>query len=100
MYGEGDYFVVDDLKVKAKEKFRLSFTNPPNNESFADTIEEVYSMNADYRGLRKLVVELISQNWRTLRSGGSPALSDELIKSIPDFSFDLCLALLKAYVKS
>lgn len=43
MYGEADYFMIDDLKRRAEAHFCALFISSPERESFAETIEELYS---------------------------------------------------------
>lgn len=96
MYGEADYFMIDDLKARAMAYFRASFMDKPENESFSDVIKELYSMRANYRALKEVAIEMIVNNISTLRNGASPVLDQSLMKSVPDFTFDLCLATLDA----
>ncbi|KAJ5663392.1 hypothetical protein N7507_004123 [Penicillium longicatenatum] len=102
LYAEADYFMIDDLKRNILESFRESFLGGYNGsfqvpaslvvdgDTFAETIEEIYSTRADYRELRKVVMENVKGNLYFLRRGSSPMISSKLMKSNPDFTYDLC----------
>jgi hypothetical protein len=98
MYGEADYFMISDLKTKAKAHFLASFMDHPKRTTFADTIEELYSTQADYLQLRQLAIEMIVDNLPNLRKGLFPVIDTRLMKAVPDFTFDLCQATLDKYV--
>lgn len=57
MYGEADYFMIDDLKACALAHFRGIFVDQPENVSFADTVQELYSMRANYRAIRDVAMD-------------------------------------------
>ncbi|KAJ5377366.1 uncharacterized protein N7496_004775 [Penicillium cataractarum] len=98
MYGEADYFMIDDLKRKAEAHFYASFMSSPKAESFTETIEELYSTRANYLELRQAAIETIIANLPSLRSGPMPVITSELMKSVPDFTYDLLQATLDEYV--
>ncbi|KAF4769393.1 hypothetical protein HAV15_008746 [Penicillium sp. str.  len=98
MYGEADYFMISDLKTKAKAQFLASFMDNPKRATFADTIEELYSTHADYQQLRQLAIEVIVDNLPNLRKGLFPVIDSRLMKAVPDFTLDLCQATLDKYV--
>ncbi|KAJ5628653.1 hypothetical protein N7490_010881 [Penicillium lividum] len=112
MYASADYFMIDDLKRKSMEYFSSKFmpstslnlagssvvSLPMNKKEFAETIEEIYSTRADYQELRKLAIEKIKNNLFLLRKGNKPFINSELMKSNPDFTYDLCEATLTKYV--
>ncbi|OGE47643.1 hypothetical protein PENARI_c039G01644 [Penicillium arizonense] len=97
MYGEADYFMIDDLKSKAAVHFCASFMSSPERESFADTVEELYSTRANYQELRQLAIEMLVANLPNLRNGPTPVITSELMKSIPNFTYDLFQATLDKY---
>lgn len=99
MYGEADYFMIDDLKSKAEVHFCASFMSSPERESFAETIEELYSTRANYQELRQVAIEMIVGNLPNLRNGHTSVITSELMKSIPDFTYDLFQATLDKYVR-
>lgn len=92
MYGEADYFMIEDLKIRAEENFRDSFENCSEKEILALTIKELYSTRADYRDLRKLAIKLLVGNLRELQGGLTPGIDSDLLKAFPDFSTEFCLA--------
>ncbi|GLA00612.1 hypothetical protein AnigIFM60653_009362 [Aspergillus niger] len=91
MYGEADYFMIDDLKIKAEEKVLASLVNCSEVDSFSQIIAELYSGRADYERLRKLALKVIVDNLPTLRKGFTPVINAKLMESVPDFAVDLCL---------
>lgn len=99
MYGEADYFMIDDLKSKAEVHFCASFMSSPERESFAETIEELYSTRANYQELRQVAIEMIVGNLPNLRNGQTSVITSELMKSIPDFTYDLFQVTLDKYVR-
>ncbi|KAF3399976.1 hypothetical protein F1880_008434 [Penicillium rolfsii] len=98
MYSEADYFMISDLKTKAKVHFRASFMNFPDRDSFAKMIEELYSTRANYHELRKQAIEVIVDNLLDLRKGFAPVIDSEVVGSVPGFAIDLCLATMDNYV--
>lgn len=94
MYGEADYFMIEDLKSKAERNFCESFINSAETLPFAEIMEEVYSTRANYLGPRQLAIEMIVDNLPLFRNTFTP----ELMKSIPDFTYDLFQATLDKYV--
>jgi len=101
MYAEADYFQVDRLKAMAKKKFRASFMDKPDRKSFQVAVMEVYRSTAEYdRGLKDVVIALTRSNLVILRGGIFPVLADDLLRSVPEFAVDLCIATLGKYVDS
>lgn len=93
MYAQGDYFQIQGLKAKAKERFEKTFLNIETKSSFAATVTEVYTSTAENdRGLRDIVVQLTRNSLSQLRSGENPTLSDQLLKLVPQFMFDICVS--------
>jgi hypothetical protein len=99
IYSKADYFIINDLKSKAEAYFYASFMTSPERESFAQIIEELYSTRANYQKLRQLAIETIVANLPSLRNGPAPVVTSELIKSIPDFTYDLLQATLDKYMR-
>ncbi|KAI2687588.1 hypothetical protein CBS147326_6534 [Penicillium roqueforti] len=98
MYGVADYFMIGDLKSKAEGHFRASFMDCLERDSFAEMIQELYSTQANYQKLRQLAIQMIVANLPRLRTGRTPVIDAELMKSVPDFTYDLCQATLDNYV--
>ncbi|CAG7990849.1 unnamed protein product [Penicillium salamii] len=98
MYGEADYFIIEDLKIKAAEDFRDSFENCSEKQILAQVIKELYSTNADYRDIRKLAIELIVKNLRKLQGGLTRGIDYDLLKAYPAFAAELCIATMEKYL--
>ncbi|EAW17418.1 uncharacterized protein NFIA_073330 [Aspergillus fischeri NRRL 181] len=90
MYAQGDYFQIEGLKAKAKERFEKTFLNTANEHSFAATVIEVYASTAENdRGPRDIVVQLTRNNLPQLRTGQDPILSAHILQLIPQFMLDI-----------
>ncbi|OXV08566.1 hypothetical protein Egran_03671 [Elaphomyces granulatus] len=101
MYSTADYFQIEGLKSKAMKHFRASFLKEADRESFADAVTKVYSLTIENdRGLRDIVMELTMDNLQALRKGTRPILDNDILKQIPDFMHDLCVATLDKYIES
>lgn len=98
MYGEADYFMISDLKTKACEQFCASFMDFPHEEGFTEIIHELYSTRANYWELRKLAINMIAADLPNLRKAFPPIINAKLVKGVPDFAADLCLATMEKYV--
>ncbi|KAL1979019.1 hypothetical protein VTN96DRAFT_7362 [Rasamsonia emersonii] len=97
MYALADRPLIDGIKVLAKRYFHETFLHRLDYGSFCRAVEEVYcSTPPDERGLRDLVVNVTLDHLTTLRN--SRALSDYLLKQIPDFARDLCIAMINKSV--
>ncbi|KAN0074894.1 BTB/POZ fold [Elaphomyces granulatus] len=100
MYVEADYFQVDRLKALAKEKFCASFMDKPDRKSFQAAVVEVYRSTPEYdRGLKDVVIASTRNNLATLRNWWYPVLNNDLLRSVPEFAVDLCIATLDKYVE-
>ena len=101
VYFAADYFQIEGLKAEAKNHFRASFLKEASPESFTDTVAKVYSLTVGHdRGLRDIIMELVTDNLPALRKEEKPILDNDLLKRIPDFTHDLCVATLDKYVES
>ena len=100
MYGEADYFMIQDLKIKAKARFATALMEFPDRESFAEMIKELYSSRANYVELRKLAIKMIVDHLPDLQKGFTPVIDSNLLKSFPDFACDLCLPTIDKYVNA
>ncbi|KAL5333676.1 BTB/POZ protein [Aspergillus crustosus] len=98
IFGEADYFMINDLKDIAKEQFCTSFMECSERDLFAEIIKELYSDRANYQGLRTLAIEVVVNNLPSLRKGFSPVIDSELLEVVPNFAVDLCLATMDKYV--
>lgn len=98
MCGEADYFMIEDLKIKAKENFRDSLENCSEKLVLAQTIRELYSTRANYRDVRELVTRLIEERLRELQGGLTPVIDYDLLKAYPEFAAKLCIATREKYL--
>lgn len=95
MYGEGDYLLVEGLKTKAQTYFTddlsESFTKGNlKKETLDETMKEFYSDRANYGPLRSIAIRKVVENLGIFFTKDSLLLRDSM-KSIPDFTFDLCM---------
>ena len=73
----------------------------PDRASFRAAVVEVYRSTAEHdRGLKDVVIALTNSNLTILRGGIFPVLDDGLLRSVPEFAIDLCIATLGKYVDS
>lgn len=93
MYAQGDYFQIEGLKAKAKERFEKTFLNTLEEATFAATVIEVYTSTAENdRGLRDIVVQLTRHNLPHLRNARNPILTGQLLKLVPQFMLEICIS--------
>ncbi|OJJ29601.1 hypothetical protein ASPWEDRAFT_55556 [Aspergillus wentii DTO 134E9] len=98
IFGEADYLMIIDLKDRAKEQFCESLSGCYGRKFFAEIIKELYSDRANYQILRKLAINVVIDHLPNLWKRFAPAIDIELMKAVPDFSIDLCLATLDNYM--
>jgi hypothetical protein len=95
MYAQGDYFQIEGLNAKAKDRFEKTFLSISTLEkdSSVATVVEVYTSTAeDDRGLRDIVVQLTTNNLPNLRTRENPILSAHLLQLTPQFMLDSCVS--------
>ncbi|KAJ5389423.1 uncharacterized protein N7496_000491 [Penicillium cataractarum] len=98
MFAEDDYFLVDNLKARAEDYFFTAFSTSlemknRRKETLKQTVEEVYSNRASYDPLRESKIHLIMKMLCGCSAKQNPYLRD-CMRSTPDFTFDVCRALL------
>ena len=98
VFGEADYFVISDLKDRAKEQFCETLRDCYEKKFFVEIIEELYSNRANYQSLKEPAIAVVIDNLPGLWKGFAPAIDIELMKAVPDFAIDLCRATLDEYV--
>ena len=92
MYSVGDYFQIPGLKATAQRYFRAVFASLQSRYAFYVTVEAVYSSTpASDRGLRDMVVKMVTRCPEWVRGGDEPMLYDGLLRDVPEFAIDLCL---------
>lgn len=110
MYSLADRMFIHGLKALSKDKVKKELARRLDSITFPHAIFEIYSTTpASDRGLRDLVVKMTMDNLVSLRSGAKtmdPAeektgeesepvpLPDSLVKSVPQFSSDLAVAMM------
>lgn len=107
MHAEADYFVIEDLKSETKKRFSACLpapdffkSSPPDcsgeKSSFVAMVTELYSSNANYHDLRGPLVQYVLDNLSSFRDSTSAlhTLEDSFLQDLPDFTFDLCRAML------
>ncbi|KAJ5890771.1 uncharacterized protein N7473_006999, partial [Penicillium subrubescens] len=99
VYGEGDYVLVEGLKTMTQAEFTTDLTKSltkedPKTAALDETLEELYSTRANYYSLRCIAIRQIVENIHVVSVKHGVPLRKSM-KSIPDFAFDLCMALMK-----
>lgn len=96
MYSLADRMMIRGLKDLARAKVQQCFIHHLDSNSFPNMIEEIYSTTpAHDRGLRDVAVDFTMNYISTLRisSKGLPAaFQDDLLKNVPQFCYDFCVA--------
>ncbi|CEJ59228.1 hypothetical protein PMG11_07859 [Penicillium brasilianum] len=108
MYAEADYFMIDELKVKAEAEFCQSFENLLTIElifkkeyaakfAISKIINELYNRRGNYGVLREMVLELMLNNMPGLRQTifMSPMEGCCFLSSHPEFGADLCWGMME-----
>src|SRR5215471_17354572 len=98
MYSLADRLFIRGLKSLAKENFEKELRPRLVSKSFPVAVIEVYSSTPEQdRGLRDLVVKITVDNLTKLREkkGSDHAiLQNRLLKQIPEFAYDLSVAMM------
>lgn len=86
MYGLGDYFQIDALKVTAKRQFQTTLDRVRAEEALVEVIKVVYNSTPEsYKGLRNILIDDIVILDRRLSRG--------VLRKVPDeFAFDVCIS--------
>lgn len=93
MYIQADYFQIEGLKTRANRYFRESFLYELTQSSYEAMITDIYNSTLPSdQGLRRVSVALTVENLGTFRA--KAILDDELLKQMPAFAADLCIAML------
>lgn len=108
MYAEADYFMIDELKVKAEAEFCKAFETLITIElifkkdyaaKFAinKIINELYSRRGNYGVLREMVLELMLNNMAGLRQTifMSPMEGSCFLSLHPEFGADFCWGMME-----
>jgi hypothetical protein len=108
MYAEADYFMIDELKVKAEAEFCKAFQSLLTDELISKKeyeaefiiskiIRELYSRRGHYGVLREMVLELMLNNMPGLRETifMSPLEGCFFLSLHPEFATDLCWGMME-----
>ncbi|GKZ34864.1 hypothetical protein AbraIFM66950_005261 [Aspergillus brasiliensis] len=92
MYQQGDYFLIHNLKEKAKWYFEHSIFFDLHKLLFPAVVNKVYSSTIESDcGLRDVVIKTVIEHLPT--STGSVTYFDkEDLRETPEFAIDLCMA--------
>lgn len=98
MYSLADRMFIEGLKALSNQKAERELIDRLDATSFPHAIFEIYnSTPADDRGLRDMAVRVTMDHLTKLRSGdeGVPVtFNNSLLKSVPQFCFDLLVAIM------
>lgn len=102
MYSLADRLLIQGLKVISAQKTKSELVQRLDAISFPAAIIEIYNTTPENdRGLRDLAVQVTMEHLATLRRADetqAAAFQDGLLKSVPQFSYDLVLAMIRKYV--
>ncbi|OQD98194.1 hypothetical protein PENVUL_c075G00833 [Penicillium vulpinum] len=107
MYSLADRMFIEGLKVLSKKKFIQELDQRVNTEIFPYAITQIYnSTHASDRGLRDIAVKATMDNLQQLRtapyghvaSTATSVFTDSLLKEIPQFCYDLAVAMMEKTV--
>lgn len=93
MYSLADRLFIQGLKALSKQNVERELMQQLNANSFSRAIIEIYrSTPKNERGLRDLAVKITMNHLTALRStqeSGTAAFQNNLLLSVPQFSYDL-----------
>ncbi|KAA8647706.1 uncharacterized protein ATNIH1004_006403 [Aspergillus tanneri] len=102
MYSLADRLFIQGLKALSRQNVQQELVQRLNANSFPQAILEIYNSTPENdRGLRDLVVKITMDHLTTLRSADeaeAAAFQDDLLKSVPQFSYDLLVAIMNKSV--
>ncbi|KAI9695903.1 MAG: hypothetical protein M1836_006020 [Candelina mexicana] len=92
VYIVADEFNIPALKMLAKEKFETLVELDWNNEAFSLAIKDIYTLSANDRGLRNVVLKVACEHVQALRDRGE---FNAMLRDEPDFTMELLDEVLK-----
>ncbi|RAH48809.1 uncharacterized protein BO95DRAFT_429034 [Aspergillus brunneoviolaceus CBS 621.78] len=102
MYSLADRLIINELKALAQKKVEYEMAQRLNAVSFPQSVIKIYnSTPRSNRGLRDLTVDITLRNLSLLRRKDEAAdaiFQDTLLDSVPQFSRDLLIAMMKKSV--
>jgi len=103
MYSLADRMFIRGLKILSQQNVERELGQQLDVVSFPQAIFEIYnSTPPEDRGLRDLAIQYTMDNLTSLRSegeGAAAAFEDSLLKSTPQFSYDLLVAIMNKSVQ-
>lgn len=86
MYAVAEKYGINGLKTLAQLKFETLVARHWNTYDFLDSIAEIYTSTVDTdRGLRNVVIHIFRSHPELAHN----AEAQTVVKSVPDFTFDL-----------
>ncbi|ODM20083.1 hypothetical protein SI65_05069 [Aspergillus cristatus] len=102
MYSLADRMFIRGLKILSQQNVERELVQQLDAALFPQAIVEIYnSTPPEDRGLRDLAIQYTMKNLTSLRSKGQGAVAafeDSLLKSAPQFSYDLLVAVMNKSV--
>ncbi|KAJ5389422.1 uncharacterized protein N7496_000490 [Penicillium cataractarum] len=95
MFAEADYFLIGDLRQKAKNLFSNLFAFNMRKEIIQEAVEELYSHRGNYQELKEIAIGKLVKLLRDPNIKNDSLLSLDFMKSVPEFEHDLCAALIQ-----
>ncbi|KAE8137929.1 hypothetical protein BDV38DRAFT_245915 [Aspergillus pseudotamarii] len=104
MYSLADRLLIHGLKALSKENAGHELIQRLDAHAFPQAIFEIYNSTPENdRGLRDLAVEVTMDHLSALRKANgtaAAAFKDDLLKSVPQFSYDLVVAMMNKSVST
>ncbi|CAG8175834.1 unnamed protein product [Penicillium salamii] len=98
MYSLADRMFISGLKALSSQKTEKEFLERLDASSFPRAIKEMYTSTPEHvQGLRKIAVKVTMDHLKMLRSrdeGITKIFKNSLLQSVPQFCFDLLVALM------
>jgi hypothetical protein len=98
IYALADRLHIQGLKNRSKEYVETELSHRLDEESFPLAITEIYTSTPEHdRGLRDIVIKVTLDNLVAFRKGDGrrpPILQDGHLKQLPQFSYDLAIAMM------
>lgn len=102
MYSLADRMFIRGLKILSQQNVERELGQQLDAVSFPQAVLEIYnSTPPEDRGLRDLAIQYTMDNLTSLRSeeDAPAAFEDSLLKSAPQFSYDLLVAVMNKSVQ-
>jgi hypothetical protein len=104
MYSLADRLLIQGLKALSKQNVEQELVERLDANSFPLAVIEIYNSTPQKdRGLRDLAVRITMDHLTTLRNAGesgSAAFKNDLLQSVPQFSYDLLVSIMNKSVSA